>query len=279
MSTPTPIKTKQPRARRSGEPRGIQSIEVGFRLIKVLLQAGRKLPLKEVAAGAGMPPSNAHLYLVSFKREGLVDQDPATGHYGLGLLAMQLGLAALRQFDIIENSKDILGELRASTRCSVFLAVWANNGPTIIFKNDGELHGPMGVRVGHVLPLLASSTGRVFLTYLPQIETIELVAAERKTSRNLSGEFDERIRVISVEELVRTVRSAGYAQTDSRMSGGFSALSAPVFDHDQRICAAVTLAGPGMDKNAALRKRLANQLTNATREISARLGAVAAESA
>ena len=65
------------------EQRSIQSIEVGFRLIRVLEQAGRKLPLKEISLRADMAAGKAHLYLVSFMRVGLVVQDAQTMQYGM----------------------------------------------------------------------------------------------------------------------------------------------------------------------------------------------------
>ena len=71
--------------------RGIQSIEVGFRLIRVLETATGKLPLKTLADLAEMPASNAHLYMVSFCRVGLAVQDPITLRYGLGPYAVQVG--------------------------------------------------------------------------------------------------------------------------------------------------------------------------------------------
>jgi len=67
-STP-PVKQRQ----------GIQSIEVGTRLLRALAAHGRAMMLRDVARHAGMPPAKAHRYLVSFMRMGLVEQDANTG--------------------------------------------------------------------------------------------------------------------------------------------------------------------------------------------------------
>ena len=60
--------------------RGIQSLETGFRIIDALIQSGRPLPLKAIAARVGLPPSNVHFYLVSLVRIGMVSQDEGTAH-------------------------------------------------------------------------------------------------------------------------------------------------------------------------------------------------------
>ncbi len=77
--------------------RGIQSVEVGGQLLRALAHEGTPMPLKDLARGAGMSPAKAHPYLVSFGRLGLVEQDPTSGRYALGPLALQLGLISLQQ--------------------------------------------------------------------------------------------------------------------------------------------------------------------------------------
>ena len=89
--------------------RGIQSIEVGGQLLHALAHAGRPLPLKELAASAGMAAAKAHPYLVSFGKIGLVEQDKASGRYGLGALALQLGLMSLQQADPVRLGRSHAG--------------------------------------------------------------------------------------------------------------------------------------------------------------------------
>ena len=116
----------------SQSKRRVQSIEVGFRVLRVLRMAEGSLPLREIAQRAEMPPSKAHLYLVSFVREGMAYQDPETGYYGLGSFAIQLGLAAIRQLDVVGLSTDILNELRDISNCAIYLSVWGDQGPCIV---------------------------------------------------------------------------------------------------------------------------------------------------
>ena len=79
--------------------KGIQSIDVGFRLVHALIESGEPLPLKTLAAAAAMSPSKAHNYIVSFRRIEIIVKDAQTGHYCLGPIAGELGLAYLAQRD------------------------------------------------------------------------------------------------------------------------------------------------------------------------------------
>ena len=97
-------------------PRGVQSIEVGGQLLQALLRAGRPLALKDLAAAAGMVPAKAHPYLVSFGRLGLVSAE--AGRYGLGPMAMQLGLISLQQHDPVRLATARLPEVPPEQRQS-----------------------------------------------------------------------------------------------------------------------------------------------------------------
>lgn len=76
------------------------TIEIEFRVIDFLVNAGRPLPLKDIAAGTGLSASKLHFYLVSLLEIGVAHQDSNTGHYGLGPYTLKLGIAGLEQFDI-----------------------------------------------------------------------------------------------------------------------------------------------------------------------------------
>jgi DNA-binding IclR family transcriptional regulator len=216
------------------EQRRIRSIEVGFRLIHALEQAGRKLSLKDVAAAAGMPPSKAHLYMVSFVRLGLIVQDPTTMRYGLGPYIVQLGLSAIRQLDLADVAREPMEELRERTGLSAFLSIWGNRGPTIVLKLDGRGDMPMSIRQGYVLPILSSATGQVFNAHLPERETAELIARETGAAPELG------MRALGG---LAEVRATGIAVSDQRLNQGFAAVSAAIFDHDGRIAAAITALG------------------------------------
>lgn len=252
------------------EQRRIRSIEVGFRLIDALERAGRKLSLKDVAAQAGMPPSKAHLYMVSFLRIGLVVQDPVTMRYGLGPYVVRLGLSAIRQLELVDLARASMEALRERTGLAVFLSVWGNRGPTVLLKLDGRWEIPLAVRQGYVLPILSSATGQVFHAYLPERETATLVAYETE----MAPEDAARAR-----DTLPEVRATGLAVSDQRLNQGFAAVSAAIFDHEGRLAAALTVLGMRAAVDLDRAGPLARAVAAAAETISRSLGAApAAES-
>ena len=250
--------------------RRVQSIEVGFRVLRVLRAAEGSLPLREIAGRAGMPPSKVHLYLVSFVREGMAYQDPETGYYGLGTFAIQLGLAAIRQLDVVTLASEQLNDLRDRTDCAVYLSLWGDRGPCIVAKADGNLQGAFSVRLGYILPLTTAATGLVFLAYLPPSEAETAIKAQSAydSARNMPGpSFDE------IASALEQVRRNGYSSTVGKLNRHFAAIAAPIFDYSHRIAAALTLLGPADYMNRRRQKEMCELLLSAAEAVSMRMGA------
>jgi DNA-binding IclR family transcriptional regulator len=246
------------------QQRSIQSIEIGFQLIEVLNKAGMKLPLKQLAERASMPPAKAHLYLVSFMRVGLVVQDADTSHYGLGPYAIQIGNSALRQIQISDLARQFLTSLCEEFDMPAYLSIWGRMGPFIVSKVDAELSTPFSIRVGHVFPLLATATGRIFLAYLPSQLTDRIVLQEAELDPELGRRRDE---------FVKSVKAAGIAISEGYLFRGFSAVSAPVFGYGDELAGAITVLGPGVRIDRSVDGRLSVAVQSAAHEIGRRLGA------
>src|SRR3954470_20277496 len=147
------------------ERAGIQSVEVGFALLDVLSKAQGPLMLRDLAAAAGMSAAKAHRYLVSFQRLELVSQDDST-RYDLGPAALKLGLASLSRLDAVKLARQRVAGLLEQVGHTVALAVWGNHGPTIVHWEEPPQAVTVNLRLGDVMPLLSSATGRCFAAFV-----------------------------------------------------------------------------------------------------------------
>ncbi|MBO33041.1 MAG: IclR family transcriptional regulator [Rhodospirillaceae bacterium] len=240
---------------------GVQSIEVGMHLLKVLMEFGRPVMLKELAEAAGMSAQKAHRYLVSLQRSGMVEQDAAGRRYGLGEFALNVGLAALSQLNVVRIAGDAVAELRNRTDQSCLLAVWGSHGPTIVRMSEGSRPLVTTARVGVVLSMVNSATGRAFAAFLPRETADEFVAAE------LPPEDNE-----SFSALLADVRIRSISRTEGEEQATINALSAPLFDHFGNIVGALTLLGPEKHFNVDWEGPLARELQAVAKSVSNRLG-------
>ncbi|HEX6978233.1 MAG TPA: IclR family transcriptional regulator [Alphaproteobacteria bacterium] len=222
------------------ERQGIQSVEFGAQLLRALAEAPAALGLKEVAGRAGMSASKAHRYLVSLIRVGLVQQDAMTGRYDLGTLALTVGLAALGRLDPVKVGRWAAAAFRTRVDETVLIAVWGNRGPTVVGWEESSKPVTVNVRVGSVIPLLSSATGRVFLAHAPAEHTRALVEAELA---DLRARRPDDLDALAPDRLVAEVRRYGLGRVDGDLLPGISALAAPIFDHAGRLSLVLTALG------------------------------------
>ncbi len=208
---------------------GIQSIEVGFRLLEVLTNEPRAMMLRDLAKRAQMSPAKAHRYLVSFLRLGVVAQDPVSGRYELGGFALQMGLARLARVDGVKLARLALGELRDSLDVTVGIAVWGNQGPTVVHWAESSHPAKASLKLGDVMPLLGSATGLLFAAYLPRSKTqamLERELADSRRSAHTSGPRSES----ELEQALEDIRVHGAARVAGMLLPTIHAFCMPVFD-------------------------------------------------
>ncbi|MDR5778257.1 IclR family transcriptional regulator [Caballeronia sp. LZ065] len=200
---------------------GIQSIEVGFRLLDVLTNEPRAMMLRDLAQRAGMSPAKAHRYLVSFVRLGVASQDPVSGRYELGGFALQMGLARLARVDGVRLARIALAELRDRLDQTVGIAVWGNQGPTVVHWMESSHPAKASLKLGDVMPLLSSATGLLFAAYLPRSKTQPMLERELAATKQ---------RLADVEPLLAEVREHGAARVEGMLLPTIHAFCTPVFD-------------------------------------------------
>ncbi|KND54709.1 Transcriptional regulator, IclR family [Candidatus Paraburkholderia kirkii] len=200
---------------------GIQSIEVGFRLLDVLTSEPRAMMLRDLAQRAGMSPAKAHRYLVSFLRLGLASQDPVSGRYELGGFVLQMGLARLARVDGVRLARIALAELRDWLDQTVGIAVWGNQGPTVVHWMESSHPAKASLKLGDVMPLLSSATGLLFAAYLPRSKTQPMLDRELAAMKQTMAD---------VEPLIADVREHGAARVEGMLLPTIHAFCTPVFD-------------------------------------------------
>ncbi|MCX5542616.1 IclR family transcriptional regulator [Paraburkholderia sp. CNPSo 3076] len=219
----------------------VQSAQTGMAVLKGLARLGGRASLSGLAACVGESPAKVHRYLVSLIEEGLVAQDTATQQYLLGVEAMMIGVAAMRQADPVRIAEPALVRLRETLEVTSFVAVMGNKGPTIIRFEEPGLPVTVNVRVGSVMSLLWSSTGRVFLGLLDDTRVLAQAQEElAHADASLRAQLNASDPIGTLRRDVQAARCASVRDTNLK---GISAVSAPLFDHTGKLCGVLTALG------------------------------------
>ena len=259
------------------EQRGIQSVEVGGQLLLALAHQGRPLPLKDLARDAGMSPAKAHPYLVSFGKIGLISRDDATGHYGLGPLALQLGLISLQQFDPVRLATPMLEDLAKTLGHTVAIAVWGTRGATVVRIEEAPSAVHVNMRHGTVLRLRGTASGLLFAAYLPRETVLDALADEHAVELRQHGKpMPARLRAsidAAFEAELADVRRHRLSRVSGAVVAGVSAMAAPVFDETGRIVMCFIAIGPTSIFDERVDGAVAQGLKSSADDLSRQLGA------
>ena len=264
-------------SRTEREQRGIQSVEVGGQLLLALAHHGRPMALKDLAREAGMVPAKAHPYLVSFGKLGLIAQDEASGRYGLGPLALQLGLISLQQFDPVRLATPLLRELAQMLGHTVAIAVWGNRGATIVRIEEAPSAVHVNMRHGTVMSLRGTASGMLFAAHLPRATVLAALADEhasdlRQRGQSVPARLKAPVDAAFDAELAQ-IRERGLSRATDAAVPGVSAMSAPVFDDSGAMVLSLTAIGPTAIFDSRFDGAVAAALRSAAQEVSQRLGA------
>ncbi len=253
------------------ERAGIQSVEVGFALLDVLGQAAGPLMLRDLAAAAGMSAAKAHRYLVSFQRLGLVVQDSASTRYDLGPAALKLGLASLSRLDAVKLARERVAPLMEEIGHTIALAVWGNHGPTVVHWEESPTAVTVNLRLGDVMPLLTSATGRCFAAYVSR-EAIAPMLREEMARAQKSGRTDVPASMAEVKSMLDDVRERSAARVVDTLLPGIVGFCAPVFDSDGHIALGIVTLGSVATFDGAWDGAVHRPLAAAAARLSADLG-------
>ncbi len=239
-------------------------MEVGGQLLQVLARTGRRMALKELAGAAAMAPAKAHPYLVSLGKLGLVEQDAASGHYGLGPLALQLGLIGLQRADPLRLAIAELPALAQALGHTVAVSVWGDRGPTVVRVEEAPTAVYVAMRLGSTASVRHTATGKVFAAFAEPGAVAAALAAE--------GEGKALRQRAFMAELA-AVRTHRLSQADGELVSGISALAAPVFDGFGALVLCLSTIGPSATLDVSVNGEHARLLTSAAQALSQRLGA------
>ncbi|CAE6858363.1 Transcriptional repressor IclR [Paraburkholderia aspalathi] len=265
--------SKQTDNEEDGMPKqtGIQSVELGFRLISLLMQAGGALSLTELSRSSGMSTSKARGYLISFVRLGIVQQRGDGGLYDLGPTAVRLGLAAMGRINALACVRAELSALRTAIQETVCLCVWGDFGPVVVDKLDGVQNTPFELRLGTSVPLLTTATGHTFMAWLPPERYSDLLRRESGGDLRVGSK-----QKVNLDRILKAVRRDGCAAVSDVELPGFGSVAVPLLDHRGELIATVNAIGPSSRFDVTVNGSAANELRRFAQYVGEQCGVPAA---
>jgi DNA-binding IclR family transcriptional regulator len=247
----------------------IESADRVLRVLELFSASRRSLSLSEIADTMSLPRSSVHRLLATLLAHELIERDPATRRYRLGIKLFEIGSLVIHERGLHSAAHPIVEELALSTGETCHLAVLSGAEAVYVYKIDGPSTIIMSSRVGGRAPSYCTSIGKVLAAWSGQEIFRQIV------SGGFHAYTPNTIRDATrlATELER-VRRDGYALDREEFQPGLCCIAAPVRDHTGRVVAAVGLAGPSSRITEQRLWELAPLVTGAAEAISRNLGHV-----
>lgn len=219
----------------------IQSIARAKAILEVLARAdGGWVALREIAAATGLVKTTAFNLVTALVDVGLVEHEPASGAYRLGLQMLVYGRAVERRIDLVALMRPYLVRLCAATRETVNLALPC---PTDLIIVD-SLEGSQTLRVTSYAGTRAlyhsTACGRALLAHRPPAVRRQVLGYAPLLAQTPLTTTDPE----AIEAILAECRRQGFVAEVEENELGAACVGAPLLDASGEAIAAVSIAGP-----------------------------------
>ena len=223
------------RGRRQRGPVGAQAVERAIAILQCF-DGPTDLGVSQIANRVGIAVPTAHRIVRALVAGGLIDQDPDTDRYHLGVTTAVLGQLALDRLGLSKAVPDLEG-LAASTGEAVNLGVRVAGDVMVVLHVPS--HEPLRFeqRPGTRVPLHVSAMGKALLAWGSGPTSPTDGPLERFTARSITTPA-------KLSRELERIRQQGYSLNDEERDVGVRAVAVPLLDADGKAVAAVALQGP-----------------------------------
>lgn len=221
---------------KSSEP--VRAIAKACTLLDLLTEAKRPLSLGELTQSSGWAKSTVYGLLSSMRSCGLVEQEPDSGRYTLGVRLFEYGSAVSSTRNIIALSREPMERLVKATGESASLSMLDRGEALVLLHAEPDSNFHIVSETGAHLPAFCTAQGKVLLSSLSDaaIRRIHEAQFQPFTPHTIS---DAEAFVTEIQ----TVRERGYAIENGEFRIGVRGVAAPVRDHTGAIRYSIGLIG------------------------------------
>lgn len=238
-------------------PRSSSSIATAMAVLRCFSPDRQLLGVVEIADEIGMNKSSASRMLITLEAEELVERDPATKKYRLGLGLLSVAGVLLAQLDVRRAAQPVLARLTAETGETSSLMLWDGTAAVTVEQVPSTHPIKHSAELGTRYATVASSSVRVFLEQM----------TEEQKSVVLLGQTDiASYEKLCADDVNGVATNLGQTMTDE------VGIAAGSYDHRGELVAAVLISAPRYRVDEPRVKGLENACRAAAENLTARLG-------
>ena len=216
----------------------IPSLDRAIHVLGVLAEERRGLTLAELTRATDIPKSTLFRILITLQKHHCVAVDTDGGAFRLGSHLWELGNSFADQSDLFRTSSAQMEALANECGETVFLSK-LEDGEVVYLR---RMESPRSVTVVKKLqsrvPVHCTATGIALMAWMSPEEVGAILDKHGMEAFNETTITDRKV----LDERLLEARRREYAVVDGEYNRELLCVAAPVLDHHQRPCAALTVA-------------------------------------
>ncbi|OFX30285.1 MAG: hypothetical protein A2Z07_01625, partial [Armatimonadetes bacterium RBG_16_67_12] len=231
--------------------RRIKSLSKALHILRAVGDHGDLASVAMLSREMAMPKGTLFPYLRTMAQEGLLLAHDG-GRYTLGPRLLELAATFHRQVRLRDVARPYLERLAHTSGEVAHLCVLSEGEMVYVDRVETRRVVQVGSRIGGRCPVHCTGVGKAYLAFLPEAQVRQL--AVRYGLRRYTP-----LTVTSVDGLLtelRQIHERGYSIDRSEHDAEVRCVGAPVFDHEGRVIASISAAGPAYRMTAARIRRI-----------------------
>jgi IclR family KDG regulon transcriptional repressor len=192
-----------------------KSIEKALDLLEALKEKDN-LGVTELSNILGLNKNNVFRILATLEVKGLIEQDPETGHYRLGVKTLLLEYSFIKNLTILNQAKQFVKQLRNKTNETVYLSLMHQNDIVYFYSKDSKSSVLVNSRIAKRYPAIETAPGRAILRAKKELgdifeydfEDLEPEVAEIATV--IRDESDYPVAALSIVAPISRLNKSNY---------------------------------------------------------------------
>ena len=246
----------------------IQSVHRAIKILSLFTLAKPRLGISEISRALNLHKATVQNLVRTLHNEGILQQDPETRKYQLGLRLYEFGVILTATLEINQKASEPAHQLAKTARKVVHVAIRDGDDAIITLdaypRSQPYLSTPLGLR----FPLYCTALGKALLAYFDQ-EELEDYLKDLKFVAYTSNTILQKNQLL--KDLEKT-RQRGYSVNREEHLMSRAAIGAPIFDNNRKVIAALSLVCNPLEINGENINQIAGDVISTAFEISRRMG-------
>ena len=229
-----------PGSKTTKSPYRVQVLDRALAALEVLQARPQECSLVELCTALKLHKSTVHRLMMVLEQHRLVDKNPETGRYRLGLKLFEFGSKAIGALDLKRHSRPHLNKLLQEINETVHFCILDDGQVFYVEKVEPERSVRMACTVGSRAPAYCTAVGKAMLAELSDAEVKLIVrrwGLQRVTKNTITTAADLKAELSAV-------RNRGYAVDNEEKEEGLRCVGAAVRGHSGKLIAAISVSGP-----------------------------------